>query len=75
MITVRILVASAIVTPLGYLIWKGLESVLGLSLIAQILSVGLALTAAGGVYAWLVLAMRIEEARQIQALLRSRLRR
>jgi putative peptidoglycan lipid II flippase len=75
MITARILVASAIVTALGYLIWKGLESLLGLGLIAQILSVGVALTAAGGIYAWLVLAMRIEEARQIQALVRSRLRR
>lgn len=74
-ITARILVASAIVTALSWLVWKGLESVLGLSLIAQILSVGIALTAAGGAYAWLVLAMRIPEARQIESLLRSRLAR
>ena len=75
MITLRILVASAIVTGLGYLVWKGLASALGLSLVAQIISVGLALGVAGALYAWLVLAMRIPEARQIQALLRGRLGR
>ncbi len=73
MITVRILLATAIMAPIGYLIWKGLESALGLSLIAQILSVGVALTVSTVLYAWLVLLMRIPEARQIQALIRSRL--
>jgi len=48
--------------------------VLGLSLIAQILSVGIALVAAGSLYAWLVLAMRIPEARQIESLVLGRLR-
>ncbi len=51
MITVRILVASAIVTGVGYVIWKGLNSVLGVSLTAQIISVGVALIAAGILYA------------------------
>jgi putative peptidoglycan lipid II flippase len=73
MITVRILVATAIATPAGYLVWKGLDSVLGLSLIAQILSVGVALAAAGLVYGWLVLRMRVPEARQIEQLVVSRL--
>jgi putative peptidoglycan lipid II flippase len=73
MITIRILVATAITTAVGYLIWDGLDRLLGLSLVAQILSVGIALLAAAAVYARLVLLMRIPEARQIEALLRSRL--
>jgi putative peptidoglycan lipid II flippase len=73
MITVRILLATAIMTPIGYLIWKGLESALGLSLIAQVLSVGLALSVSTVLYAWLVLLMRIPEARQIEALIRTRM--
>ena len=73
MITVRILVATAIATPLGYFVWKGLDSVLGLSLVAQIISVGVALAAAGVVYGWLVLRMRVPEARQIEQLVVSRL--
>jgi putative peptidoglycan lipid II flippase len=73
MITARIIVASAIVTGLGYGVWSVLNGLLGLSLIAQILSVGVALIVAGAAYARLVLAMRIPEARQIESLLRSRL--
>ena len=67
------LVATAITTAVGYFIWKGLDSLLGLSLVAQILSVGIALLVAGAVYFRLVLLMRIPEARQIEALVRSRL--
>jgi putative peptidoglycan lipid II flippase len=74
MITVRILVASAIVTALGYGIWKGLSTALGVSLIAQVLSVGLALAAAVGLYARLVLLMRIPEAKQIESMIAGRLR-
>jgi putative peptidoglycan lipid II flippase len=74
MITARIVVASAIVTALGYLVWKGLDSLLGVSLIAQIIAVGAALVAAGALYARLVLLMRIPEARQIESLIAGRLR-
>jgi putative peptidoglycan lipid II flippase len=74
MITVRIVVATAIVTAVGYLLWKGLDSVLGTSLVAQVLSIGIALTAAGVLYARLVLLMRIPEARQIESLIVGRLR-
>jgi putative peptidoglycan lipid II flippase len=74
MITARILVATLIVTGVGYLIWAGLHRVLGLSLIAQIISVGVALAAAAGLYARLVLLMRIPEARQIESLIVGRLR-
>ena len=74
MVTARILVATAIVTAVGYLIWKGLDSVLSTSLFAQIVSVGIAVTAAGALYARLVLLMRVPEARQIQSLIVGRLR-
>jgi putative peptidoglycan lipid II flippase len=75
MITARIIVASAVVTGLGYVVWRVLNGLLGLSLIAQIVSVGIALTVAGAAYARLVLVMRIPEARQIETLLRGRLAR
>jgi putative peptidoglycan lipid II flippase len=74
MITVRVLVATAITTAVGYYLWKGLDSALGVSLIAQIISVGIALTAASVLYGWLVLRMRVPEAHQIEALVLGRLR-
>jgi putative peptidoglycan lipid II flippase len=75
MITIRILVASAITAGIGWVVWKGLDSLLGRSLIAQIVAVGLALALAGGFYAKAVLTMRIPEAGQIEALVRGRLGR
>jgi putative peptidoglycan lipid II flippase len=75
MITVRVLLASALLAALSYLVWAGLHALLGSSLVAQIISVGLALAAGGALYARLVLAMRIPEARQIEALVMGRLRR
>jgi putative peptidoglycan lipid II flippase len=74
MITVRIVVATAIMTGVGWLVWKGLDSLLGTSLVAEILSVGIAMSLAGVLYARLVLLMRIPEARQIEALILGRLR-
>jgi putative peptidoglycan lipid II flippase len=74
MVTVRILLATAFSTALGYFVWKALDSLLGLSLVAQILSVGIALAVAGVLYARLVLVMRIPEARQIESLIMGRLR-
>ncbi|MGI8506909.1 MAG: murein biosynthesis integral membrane protein MurJ [Solirubrobacteraceae bacterium] len=74
MVTVRILIATAIMTAVGYLLWKGLDGVLGDSVIAQIVSVGIAVVAAGVLYARLVLLMRIPEARQIEALILGRVR-
>ena len=74
MITVRILIATAIMLAFAYPIWKGLESVLGLSLPAQIVSLGSAFVVATVVYGWLALRMRIPEARQIQSLVVGRLR-
>jgi putative peptidoglycan lipid II flippase len=74
MVTVRILVATAFMTALGYGVWKGLDVVLGTSLIAQIVTMAIAFTAAGVLYARLVLLMRIPEARQIESLILGRLR-
>jgi len=74
MVTARIIIATAIMALVGFLLWKGLDSLLGVSLIAQILSIGIALSAAGAVYGRVVLWMRIPEARQIESLVMGRLR-
>jgi putative peptidoglycan lipid II flippase len=74
MITVRIIVAAAIMAAVAWLVWKGLESLLGTSLPAELLEVGLAITVACVLYGKTVLAMRIPEARQIEQLVVGRLR-
>jgi putative peptidoglycan lipid II flippase len=75
MITVRILVASALMAAVTRAIWAGLHALLGQSTLAGIISIGLACAAGGALYAKAVLTMRIPEARQIQALVLSRLGR
>jgi putative peptidoglycan lipid II flippase len=74
MITVRILVAAVIMAALARLLWVALDHLLGRSLPAQIVSVGVSISAACVLYAMLALTMRIPEARQIQALVTARLR-
>jgi putative peptidoglycan lipid II flippase len=75
MITLRILIASVLMAAVARGIWLAADAVLGRSAVAQVVSVGLAITIAGALYARIVLAMRIPEARQIQALIIGRLRR
>jgi putative peptidoglycan lipid II flippase len=75
MITIRVLVCSVLMGAVGWGVWKVVDGVLGRSLLAQIISVGLGITAATLAYAWLVLALRIPEARQIQAFVQGRLER
>jgi putative peptidoglycan lipid II flippase len=75
MITARIAIASVITAAIARGVWALLNSLLGQSIFAQLISVGLAVAIAGAFYAKAVLAMRIPEARQIEALLLSRLRR
>ena len=75
MITMRILVATVIMAALARGVWVGLDHVLGRSLVAQIVAVGVAGAAATLLYAKVVLTMRVPEARQVQFLLRQRLRR
>jgi predicted RND superfamily exporter protein len=75
MIAVRTIVASALTAALAYVSWSLLDVLLGRSLPAQIISVGVPITAAIALYARLVLVMRIPEARQIEELVLSRLGR
>jgi putative peptidoglycan lipid II flippase len=72
---VRILIASALLGGVAYGVWYELDDLLGKSLVAQIVSVGVALAAGAAVYTGAVLAMRVPEARQIVDLLTRRLRR
>jgi putative peptidoglycan lipid II flippase len=59
---------------LGWLTWLGFERVFGGSLIAQVISVGAAITVGSAFYTGGVLFMEIPEARQIQRLVMSRVR-
>jgi putative peptidoglycan lipid II flippase len=69
MITARIAVASALLAGVSWFVWKLLDSVLGGSLPAQIISVGGAGAAGLFVYVRVVLAMRIPEAHQVHGLI------
>jgi putative peptidoglycan lipid II flippase len=75
MITARILLASALLAGVSYGVWALLNAVLGVSLVAQIISVGGAATVGLLVYSRAVLAMRIPEAHQVSRLIRSQLGR
>jgi putative peptidoglycan lipid II flippase len=74
MITLRIFLAAAIAAGLARGVWVLGDGILGHSIVGQIISVGLAVVVAGAFYAKAVLMMRIPEARQIEALIMSRLR-
>jgi putative peptidoglycan lipid II flippase len=71
----RILIAAAVLAGVSYGIWYALDQALGRSLIAQIVSLGTGITVGVAVYVGAVLAMKLEEARQISRLLRGRLSR
>jgi putative peptidoglycan lipid II flippase len=75
MITIRVLLASVVMSAIAWIVWKGLDSLLGRSLPAQIISVGLGIGLAGLFYMKAVLTMHIPEARQIETLVMGRLRR
>jgi putative peptidoglycan lipid II flippase len=75
MITARILVASALLAGVSWVVWKLFSSLLGSSLAAQLVSVGGAGAAGTFVYARAVLAMRIPEAHQVSRLIRAQLGR
>ena len=68
MITARILLASAILGAVSWVVWDVLNALLGQSLPAQIVSVGGAATAGALVYARAVLVMHIPEAHQVRRL-------
>jgi putative peptidoglycan lipid II flippase len=75
MITVRILLASALLASVSWVVWKLFDSLLGVSLPAQIVSVGGAGVAGVLVYSRAVLAMRIPEAHQVSRMIRAQLGR
>ena len=62
----KIFVAAALVAPVSYAIWRPLDSALGRSFPAQVVSLGLALAGAAGVYLAACRALRV---RELQALL------
>ena len=74
MITVRILLATAVATVIGWLVWKGCHAVLGESIIAELVELGRGLGVGIAVYSRLVLAMRVPEAHQVSRLVMGRLR-
>jgi putative peptidoglycan lipid II flippase len=71
--TSRVLVASVLMAVVALGAWAGVDWVVGRSLPGQLVSVGLALLAAGSVYAFVVLRIGIPEAQQIEELVRGRL--
>jgi putative peptidoglycan lipid II flippase len=75
MITVRIIIASALLAGVSWVVWRLLDDALGASLPAQILSVGAAAAAGVLVYVRAVLVMRIPEAHQVSSMIRARLGR
>ena len=70
----RIVLATTVMSLVSYLVWWLFDAGLGRSLIAQIVSMGLAVGAGILVYAGCVIAMNVPEAHQIRRLILSRAR-
>jgi putative peptidoglycan lipid II flippase len=66
----RVIVAAALLAGVSYLVWYGLDHALGRGLIAQIVSLGVALAAGFAIYFAAVIALRVPEANQIVRLVR-----
>jgi putative peptidoglycan lipid II flippase len=75
MITARILVASALLAGVSWVVWRLLDDLLGTSLLAQIVSIGAAGATGFFVYVRAVLAMHVPEAHQVSRLIRAQLGR
>lgn len=72
---IKIAVVSAAIGLLTYALWWGIDHVLGRSVPAQIVSVGVSISAGLAAYCAAVLALRIPEALQIRTLVAGRLGR
>ncbi|HVW46209.1 MAG TPA: murein biosynthesis integral membrane protein MurJ [Solirubrobacterales bacterium] len=70
--SIRISIASAALAGAGWLIWDALDSALGQSLPAQIVSLGSGLAIGGAAYVGVAWMLRIPELEQIMRLLRRR---
>jgi putative peptidoglycan lipid II flippase len=66
----RMLAAAAALAAVAYCAWRGLDELLGRSLVAQIVSVGTGIAAGLSAYAVGVWALRVPEARQVARLVR-----
>ena len=75
MITARIALASLLLAAGSWLVWYVCDSVLGRSLIAQIVAMSAAAGAGLWIYTRAVLRMRVPEANQVRRLVRARLGR
>ena len=71
----RMLAAGAALAGSSWLVWHLLDSALGRSLLAQIVSLGAGVAVGLAVYATGVLLLKVPEAGQIQRLVSGRLRR
>jgi putative peptidoglycan lipid II flippase len=71
----RMLVAAAVLAAVSYGVWWALDDLLGRSLPAQLLSVGLGVIAGLASYAAVVLVLRVSEAQRIGGMVRERLGR
>jgi putative peptidoglycan lipid II flippase len=68
----RIVIASAALAGVGWLVWDLLDAALGRGLVGQIASLGLGLAAGGAVYVAVAKLLRIAELEQITRLVRRR---
>jgi putative peptidoglycan lipid II flippase len=75
MITVRVCTASALLAGVSYVVWYLLDALLGVSLPAQIVSVGAAALAGLWVYSRAVLVMSVPEAHQVHRMVMAQLGR
>jgi len=75
MITSRIVVATVIMAAVARGVWAAFDGVFGHSFVVELFAVGIAIVVSGAVYAKIILAMRVPEAHQIQALIKQRLSR
>ncbi len=71
----KMLVGTLATVAVVYGVWFALENALGAGLIEQIIEVGVALTAGGVAYVLIVFALRVEEARTLVRMFRSRVSR
>jgi putative peptidoglycan lipid II flippase len=72
---VKITLASAVLAGVALLVWAGVDSVVGRSLVGQIISVGSAIVVSGAVYLAIVHVLGVDEVRRAEAAIRRRLRR
>ncbi len=68
----RVVVASAVVAAVAYVVWEPLDSSLGRSFPGQLVSLGVALAAAIAVYLGMCRLLRVEELGVLRGLLRNR---